>query len=1508
MSTNSLNNNLYILKNLEKEIEDKKVTILLPTYSHVKECEDEFSSKKLEIQSLELGSMVSVLNKIMELKEMIGNGYFGKITEDVLIFMYHIMRARSKLDYTVAVLNFAKLRTNSDQALTSILAHKLYNKYCELFTSHELAIQGFEELLNDASHYLAEYDNLKSKPVYKKLYKFGMYALSLNLFEKLGLTFDNLRYSKVEAEAVKRQHSCGFDFVHTVLDTIVFLCQRGYQCMKSGTLYPIYHSGAQYEKWYEKFAKLELQSTCLAFPEAHGFNRFTYLADLRSTIEEGEAIKKFSCEKNSYDQRFMTKSLAKLNMLLAAETTKREALKERRSPFGVLLYGGSSIGKSTLTQMLFYQYSKVFDLPNSSEFKYTRNPADQYWSNFNSTQWCVIMDDMAFRHPNKASDGDSSVMEVLQVVNNIAYVPTQADVADKGKTPLRARLVIGSTNCEDLNAYAYYQTPLAVRRRLPFIIDVQPKPEYAKHECMLDSSKVEMVDGQWPDYWLWTIKRVVPAGTDRVRQRATEEVIFSTSDVNDFLAWFAREAVQHEKVQDIVNNCDEQMLKLEICKTCYYLKDNCKCEIQVGDDDQTALTTAQDQPTWRDWISFIFITMLLWSLRTRLFKRFLEGVIASDFLQRFIENRMLGEERANIMRARFRRMGERAESSLGKHTMLITVAAKVVVALTAYKVASSVYSHFKADNREVQGGVHSSEIGQRPTGKDEKENPWVKNDFVMTTFDVNPPTTSTKHETDEGMDRLLSRNLYHFRSVRCVNGETKKRVIRAIAIKGHIYMCNNHGLPDDVDYFMMTIQGTDNSQGVNPNMEVKISQKDIIRYPKMDVAFVRIRNVPPRKDISLYFPRAPIKGNLSGRYLGRNEDGSLFNRKVGRITFGGAFSFKRDNVNFDFNDLVYNGVVNESTVKGDCGAVLVARTGLGSVILGQHFLGGGMQVYANCITSEFLFKALSKFDEPQIQSGKPMLSSESAKRDLLPLYHKAPIRYFEEGTAQVYGSFNGFRGSHKSKVTKTCIAASMEQRGYEIKHGKPVMQGWEPWHIALKDMIKPVVGFKNDILQECVDSFVSDILKGLPKEDLKEIHVYDDMTVVNGAPGVAFVDKMNRNSSAGNPWKKSKRFFMLPALTSDQPEAMIFNKEIMDRVQDIIDCYDEGKRCMPNFCGHLKDEATSFAKIDMKKTRVFTGAPVDWSFVVRKYCLAFVRVMQKNRYLFEAAPGTNCASQEWGNMYKYLTKFGTDRMVAGDFKAYDKNMSSNLILAAFDIIRRVCEAAGYSEQELRILQGIAEDTAFPLVDLNGDLIEFYGTNPSGHPLTVIINSLVNSLYLRYCYYETNPNKECKTFKEKVAFMSYGDDNIMGVSKKAEWFNHTSIQKTLADVGVTYTMADKEAESIPYIHIDDCTFLKRGWRYDNDVGHYLAPLEEDSIIKSLTVCVESNSLCPEAQAVAIMSSAHAEYFFYGKEKFEEKAEMFRQIVIENNLQLWVEDTTFPSWQQLKERFMDAHVRA
>jgi hypothetical protein len=662
------------------------------------------------------------------------------------------------------------------------------------------------------------------------------------------------------------------------------------------------------------------------------------------------------------------------------------------------------------------------------------------------------------------------------------------------------------------------------------------------------------------------------------------------------------------------------------------------------------------------------------------------------------------------------------------------------------------------------------------------------------------------------------------------------------------------------------------------------------------------------KKIVQYFQKGKSDGVFNGLYIMRSSDGEVVTKPLKKVKLLPKQKYECKEKDVQFDHSLWGAYSEISTVGGDCGAPLLINSGYGYSIVGLHFLANSINtVYAIDVDGDFIRAIYDKLDPFNIERGDyTLVSAPTAERKVGDLHKKSVFRYLKEGNANVYGSFTDFRGKTKSKVVDTPMSKYLKNENYSKLYTAPQMTTWVPWRIAALDLVKPITKINTQILNKCVDSYITDVMSQINLEDVSNMMIpLDNFTAINGAT-VAYIDKINRNTSAGNPWKKCKKYFLTPSPPDHgMQDPVTVDPEIMERVDCIIETYLEKRQAHPNFCAHLKDEPVTFKKAKMGKTRVFTGAPFDWTIVVRKFLLSFCRLQQHNRFAFEAAPGTIAQSLEWHELYVHITKYGLDRIVAGDYKAFDKRMSPKEILAAFDVIIHFCKLSGnYTPQEILVIRGIAQDTAYALVDYNGDLVQLFGSNPSGHPLTVVINGIVNSLRMRYSFFtlEAKHHKgEPLQFKDCVSLMTYGDDNIMSVREGLDWFNHTAIQETFADLDIVYTMPDKEAESVPYINICDATFLKRTWRFDKTLKCFLAPLEHESIEKMLMTWTKSKSVCEEVQGISVITSALREYFFYGKEIYDEKLELFKKLVSQLGWEIYVEESTFLTHDELCKCF-------
>jgi hypothetical protein len=1359
-------------------------------------------------------------------------------------------------------------------------------------------------------------------PILQKIRTLFHYIMGFGLLDRFGITYNTFFFSKAEEEALKIQHRSTSGFAYALVDGVSYIMERMFDVYRTGTWNAILHNGKEYEAWVNNVYSIKEDSLKLHNPEANGFTYHDFVCRMEDCIEKGDAILRYKEDLPRPVRTAAKKLLSEIKLIKATECTKNAARQTRDAPFAILLAGGSSLGKSSLIDVIFSYFAKAFDLPEGDEYKYTRNAADQFWSGFTAAVWFIVLDDIAARNPNL--NDDPSMNEVIQVNNSVPVSPPQADLADKGKVPLRPELVCATTNVKNLNAAAYYCNTLAILRRFPLTVEVYVKEEYAirdgdnipdRQYRMLDSSRVPpLVEGELPDLWDFKLQRIVAKPDGNSQTAKYVDLHEGYVGIYDFLSTMAKMAAQHRQNQANLRVERAAYKDITLCKNCFRLQAQCTCEVQSR-EWLAALSGAaigvaalaggyavkKSLPSLREKVKHHLADLVVDTTREVVSRpmRQMKNVANNwlDVCRAKLAScdLSLGErlqaERQYVAEQFHRFGGEVQKFHFRNQKMLYGLLVAIPTIIGMYKMYSRV-------STTVQG---SKDTGSRLNVKDEKPNPWFRDDYVPSSFECGRLVSSWKNMSESDCLAKVSRNCIYATARYMREDGAKCRDFRAFCVGGHLYVTNAHNIPYDIATMQIDVIMGQATSGVNNNFSFRLNAQDVYRETENDLCFFRINCTPPKTDLCELLVEPTYKTQASGHLLSLGPNGVFTPIILKNIRRDLSYSPDGNEYNF------WRAATTRETVKGECGSITLAFTPQGPAVLGLHHLGGGglLEQKSVPLYRSSVDRAVGFFRQPIISGGPPNLTNvDGSKIVLQPIHHKSVLRYIDEGVGNNYGSFPGFRTKHTSKVTDTLIREAVEKRGYVVKTGPPVMRGWGPWRHAAKDIVQQKFDINQHILDECVDAFAKDIISGLSSDQLKEIIILDNVSTLNGQPGVKFIDKMNRRTSMGFPWKQKKlNFLSEPFQFEEWNDCVEFDEGFYKRVDSIIETYAHGQRHMPVFTAHLKDEATKFAKIEDEKTRVFAGAPADWCFVNRKYLLTFVRQVQLNKYLFESAPGTNATSAEWDEIYHYLTQFGVNRIVAGDYSKFDKRMSAQMILAAFRIIDMILEAAGWSDEDRLIVQCIGEDTCFPLTDFNGDAVEFWGSNPSGHPLTVIVNGLVNSLYVRYAW--KMQGNDLSAFKANVSLLTYGDDNAMGVHERVNNFDHTIIQKRLEEIGVVYTMADKESESVPFISISDMTFLKRGWRYESEVGSHVAQIEHDSIAKMLTKCLPSASVNREAHAIQIMSTALMEYFFYGRQVFNEKRAMFLEIINELDLGAYY-TTDFKTFDDLKAEYLNASM--
>jgi hypothetical protein len=122
--------------------------------------------------------------------------------------------------------------------------------------------------------------------------------------------------------------------------------------------------------------------------------------------------------------------------------------------------------------------------------------------------------------------------------------------------------------------------------------------------------------------------------------------------------------------------------------------------------------------------------------------------------------------------------------------------------------------------------------------------------------------------------------------------------------------------------------------------------------------------------------------------------------------------------------------------------------------------------------------------------------------------------------------------------------------------------------------------------------------------------------------------------------------------------------------------------------------------------------------------------------------------------------------------------------------------------------------------------------------------------------------------------------------------------------MTYTMADKNAVSVPYVDIEQCTFLKRSWVWSEQYGRYLCPLEEASLMKTLHTYVESSAIDVREQHAQLLLAANREYFMFGKDVFDARRAMMTTLAERYGVTHFLSNCRLQTYTELEEWFLTA----
>jgi len=213
--------------------------------------------------------------------------------------------------------------------------------------------------------------------------------------------------------------------------------------------------------------------------------------------------------------------------------------------------------------------------------------------------------------------------------------------------------------------------------------------------------------------------------------------------------------------------------------------------------------------------------------------------------------------------------------------------------------------------------------------------------------------------------------------------------------------------------------------------------------------------------------------------------------------------------------------------------------------------------------------------------------------------------------------------------------------------------------------------------------------------------------------------------------------------------------------------------------------------------------------------------------------GTNVYSRDWEKIASKVRACGAN-VIAGDFSNFDGTLHTQILFAILDVINDWYDDGPGPALVRRVLWA---EIVHSIHIVRGVVYGWTHSQPSGCPITAVLNSCYNSISMRYVwlslarrYSPEHASMYC--FHKHVSMVSYGDDNVVGISDDVPWFNQITISEGYVELGMVYTDESKSGELVAYRTLEDVGFLKRKFVWNEDICRLVAPLDLSGCLETM----------------------------------------------------------------------------
>lgn len=227
-------------------------------------------------------------------------------------------------------------------------------------------------------------------------------------------------------------------------------------------------------------------------------------------------------------------SLREIDIKISETDVAIDSIGLRKKPFTYMVIGKSSIGKTSVVNILQRVLCDAFNLPRDPSFMYYVNDLLKHWDGFHSSAHTIVWDDASSVKLCEGVD-PGFISQMLNVIGNQPFTTPQAHLDNKGNTKVNSRIVAITSNNLTLQSEKVMNAPEAVMRRIDVIIQAELRSEHSS-EGMLSKINNNPKGVEDMNYWTFNVFTVAITGSEvRHDQYKTQgDVNRKAMSYNDF--------------------------------------------------------------------------------------------------------------------------------------------------------------------------------------------------------------------------------------------------------------------------------------------------------------------------------------------------------------------------------------------------------------------------------------------------------------------------------------------------------------------------------------------------------------------------------------------------------------------------------------------------------------------------------------------------------------------------------------------------------------------------------------------------------------------------------------------------------------------------------------------------------------------------------------------------------------------------------------------------------------